>query len=88
MVLVYVHIFVYISRCSQSLVMLTLLFCLSPDQDQTVLVFRGGLFWAVSPAGTPSRPLPLQQRWPRLPATIEAAAFSPPDSKWFFFKGV
>ncbi|XP_075871101.1 matrix metalloproteinase-28 [Nelusetta ayraudi] len=54
------------------------------DQNQTVLVFRGGLFWTVSPAGTASHPLPLQQRWPRLPAAIEAAAFSPPDSNWFF----
>nr|XP_023675193.1 matrix metalloproteinase-28 isoform X4 [Paramormyrops kingsleyae] len=57
------------------------------DQDETVLVFRGGLFWVVSPQGDVSAPAPLQRRWPQLPPTIEAAAFSPVDSKFYFFKG-
>lgn len=58
-----------------------------PDQNQTVLVFRGSVYWTVSAAGAVSGPLPLRQRWPELPAAIEAAAFSPLDSKWYFFKG-
>ncbi|XP_048839790.1 matrix metalloproteinase-28 isoform X2 [Brienomyrus brachyistius] len=57
------------------------------DEDETVLVFRGGLFWVVSPQGDVSAPAPLQRRWPQLPPTIEAAAFSPVDGKFYFFKG-
>ncbi|XP_066513306.1 matrix metalloproteinase-28-like isoform X1 [Hoplias malabaricus] len=57
------------------------------DADGTVLVFRGGLFWTVSSQGNISSPLLLQQRWPQLPFAIEAAAFSPTDSKLYFFKG-
>lgn len=58
-----------------------------PDQNDTVLVFRGSVYWSVSAAGSVSGPLPLSQRWPDLPLAIEAAAFSPLDSKWYFFKG-
>ncbi|KAL6116282.1 mmp28 [Pungitius sinensis] len=57
------------------------------DQNETVLVFRGGVYWTVPAGGGASGPLPLRQRWPDLPAAIEAAAFSPLDSKWYFFKG-
>nr|XP_040050885.1 matrix metalloproteinase-28 [Gasterosteus aculeatus aculeatus] len=57
------------------------------DQNDTVLVFRGGVYWTVSPGGGASGPLPLRQRWSGLPPAIEAAAFSPLDSKWYFFKG-
>lgn len=57
------------------------------DQDGTSLVFRGGLFWTVSPAGNTSSPLPLQNRWPGLPLAIEAAAYSEMDNKFYFFKG-
>ncbi|XP_010869670.1 matrix metalloproteinase-28 [Esox lucius] len=57
------------------------------DTNQTVLVFRGGVYWTVSAEGNVSVPLPLQQRWPHLPLGIQAAAFSPLDSKWYFFKG-
>lgn len=57
------------------------------DQKRTVLVFRANLFWMVSPEGNVSAPLPLKQRWPHLPHAIEAAAFSPLDNKWYFFKG-
>eukprot|EP00063_Salmo_salar_P042639 XP_014017474.1 PREDICTED: matrix metalloproteinase-28-like isoform X2 [Salmo salar] len=57
------------------------------DQNHTVLVFRGSVYWTVSAQGNVSAPLPLQQRWPHLPLAIEAAAFSPLDSKWYFFKG-
>ncbi|XP_034024074.1 matrix metalloproteinase-28 [Thalassophryne amazonica] len=57
------------------------------DQNQTVMVFRGSVYWAVRAEGTVSGPLPLRQRWPRLPLAIEAAAFSPLDSRWYFFKG-
>ncbi|XP_067103077.1 matrix metalloproteinase-28 [Osmerus mordax] len=57
------------------------------DQNGTVFIFRGNLFWKVSPEGNASAPIPLQQRWPHLPLTIEAAAFSPLDNKWYFFKG-
>uniref|UniRef100_A0A8D3CUM9 Matrix metallopeptidase 28 n=1 Tax=Scophthalmus maximus TaxID=52904 RepID=A0A8D3CUM9_SCOMX len=57
------------------------------DQNDTVLVFRGSVYWTVSAEGSVSGPLPLRQRWPDLPPAIEAAAFSPPDSKWYFFKG-
>ncbi|KAG7483819.1 hypothetical protein MATL_G00042340 [Megalops atlanticus] len=57
------------------------------DQNGSVLIFRGGLFWAVSAQGNVSAPSPIQQRWPQLPLAIEAAAFSPLDSKFYFFKG-
>uniref|UniRef100_A0A3B4A7F8 Peptidase metallopeptidase domain-containing protein n=1 Tax=Periophthalmus magnuspinnatus TaxID=409849 RepID=A0A3B4A7F8_9GOBI len=57
------------------------------DQNDTVLVFRGSFFWTVSPKGAVTRPLPLRQRWADLPPAIEAAAFSPIDSKLYFFKG-
>nr|XP_029483458.1 matrix metalloproteinase-28-like [Oncorhynchus nerka] len=60
---------------------------LTMDQDGTSLVFRGGLFWTVSPAGKTSSPLPLQNRWPGLPLAIEAAAYSQMDNKFYFFKG-
>ncbi|KAK5929216.1 hypothetical protein CgunFtcFv8_010466 [Champsocephalus gunnari] len=57
------------------------------DHNGTVLVFRGGVYWTVSPEGGVSGPLPLRQHWADLPPVIEAAAFSPLDSKWYFFKG-
>lgn len=57
------------------------------DQNDTVLVFRGSFFWTVSPKGAVVGPLPLRQRWADLPPAIEAAAFSPLDSKLYFFKG-
>ncbi|XP_056139839.1 matrix metalloproteinase-28 [Lampris incognitus] len=57
------------------------------DQNETVLVFRGSMYWTVSAEGNVSVPLPLRQRWSHLPPAIEAAAFSPQDSKWYFFKG-
>lgn len=57
------------------------------DQNGTVLVFRGSLFWTVSSKGGVTGPLPLRQRWSDLPPAIEAAAFSPLDSKLYFFKG-
>lgn len=61
--------------------------CVRPDQNETVLVFRGSVYWTVSAEGGVSGPLPLRQRWSDLPPAIEAAAFSPLDSKWYFFKG-
>ncbi|KAJ8414492.1 hypothetical protein AAFF_G00036940 [Aldrovandia affinis] len=57
------------------------------DQNSIVLVFRGGLFWTVSSEGEVSAPRPLAHRWPRLPWAVEAAAFSPVDNKFYFFKG-
>lgn len=63
------------------------LFCAYPDQNDTVLVFRGSVYWTVSARGSVSDPRSLRQRWPDLPPAIEAAAFSPLDSKWYFFKG-
>ncbi|KAF7665578.1 hypothetical protein LDENG_00138280 [Lucifuga dentata] len=57
------------------------------DQNETVLVFRGSVYWTVSAEGSVCGPLSLRQRWPQLPLAIEAAAFSPPDAKWYFFKG-
>lgn len=57
------------------------------DQDHTVLVFRGNFFWTVTRIGAVSPATPLQQRWAELPLAIEAAAFSPLDKKFYFFKG-
>ncbi|KAL0973008.1 hypothetical protein UPYG_G00197630 [Umbra pygmaea] len=57
------------------------------DQNQTLLVFRGNVFWTVSAEGNISGPFALQRRWPNLPLGIDAAAFSLLDSKWYFFKG-
>ncbi|XP_058489245.1 matrix metalloproteinase-28 [Solea solea] len=57
------------------------------DQNDTVLVFRGTVYWTVSAEGGVTGPLHLRQRWSDLPPAIEAAAFSPLDSKWYFFKG-
>ncbi|CAI5694306.1 unnamed protein product [Oreochromis niloticus] len=56
------------------------------DQNKTVLVIRGNVYWTVPAEGSVSGPLPLRQRWPDLPPAIEATAFSPLDSKWYFFK--
>ncbi|XP_058601222.1 matrix metalloproteinase-28 isoform X2 [Onychostoma macrolepis] len=56
------------------------------DDNGTVLVFQGHRFWTVS-NGSVSAPLPLQTHWPKLSLAIEAAAFSPLDSKLYFFKG-
>ncbi|KAK7156951.1 hypothetical protein R3I94_006871 [Phoxinus phoxinus] len=56
------------------------------DENGTVLVFLGHHFWTVSD-GSVSGPVPLRTRWPLLPLAIEAAAFSPRDSKLYFFKG-
>ncbi|XP_016088284.1 matrix metalloproteinase-28 [Sinocyclocheilus grahami] len=56
------------------------------DEDGTVLVFQGHRFWTVF-NGSVSAPLPLRTRWPNLSLAIEAAAFSPLDSKLYFFKG-
>lgn len=60
---------------------------ITADEEQTVVVFRGSRFWTVSAEGGVSGPLLLRQRWPGLPQAVEAAAFSPLDSKWYFFKG-
>ncbi|XP_054649734.1 matrix metalloproteinase-28 isoform X1 [Dunckerocampus dactyliophorus] len=57
------------------------------DQNGTIAVFRGSVYWTVSADGVVSGPLPLRQSWSDLPVAIEAAAFSPLDAKWFFFKG-
>ncbi|KAJ8266551.1 hypothetical protein GJAV_G00131770 [Gymnothorax javanicus] len=57
------------------------------DQNGSVLVFRGGLFWTVSAQGNVSQAQPLRHRWPQFPLAIEAAAFSPEDEKFYFFKG-
>lgn len=61
--------------------------CVCLDQNETVLVFRGSMYWTVSAEGDVNGPLTLCQRWSDLPPAIEAAAFSPLDSKWYFFKG-
>ncbi|XP_061684501.1 matrix metalloproteinase-28 isoform X1 [Syngnathoides biaculeatus] len=60
---------------------------ITQDPNGTVLVFRGGVYWSVSAGGRASGPHPLRRRWPDLPAAIEAAAFSPLDAKWYFFRG-
>ncbi|XP_041665238.1 matrix metalloproteinase-28 isoform X1 [Cheilinus undulatus] len=57
------------------------------DQNKTVLVFRGSMYWTATVQEGVSGPMPLRQRWSDLPPAIEAAAFSPLDSKWYFFKG-
>ncbi|XP_059931692.1 matrix metalloproteinase-28 isoform X1 [Gadus macrocephalus] len=57
------------------------------DQNQTVVVFRGSVYWTIPSDGNVSGPFPLRQRWGHLPLAVEAAAFSPLDSKWYFFKG-
>ena len=72
--------------CSGGITSLFGLF-VSTDQDGMVLVFRGSMYWSVSAGGSVSGPLPLRQRWSDLPQAIEAATFSPSDSKWYFFKG-
>ncbi|XP_003968289.3 matrix metalloproteinase-28 isoform X1 [Takifugu rubripes] len=57
------------------------------DQNETVFVFRGNMYWTVSTDGSVGGPRPLLQRWSHLPTAIEAATFSPLDFKWYFFKG-
>lgn len=63
-------------------------FNLHLDQNETVFVFRGNMYWTVSTDGSVGGPRPLLQRWSHLPTAIEAATFSPLDFKWYFFKGV
>lgn len=62
-------------------------FNLHLDQNKTVFVFRGNMYWTVSTDGSVGGPQPLLQRWSHLPTAIEAATFSPLDFKWYFFKG-
>lgn len=62
-------------------------FNLHLDQNETVFVFRGNMYWTVSADGSVDGPRPLLQRWSHLPTAIEAATFSPLDLKWYFFKG-
>ena len=62
--------------------------CAGSDQNQTVVVFRGSVYWTVPSDGNVSGPFPLRHRWGLLPLAVEAAAFSPLDSKWYFFKGI
>ncbi|XP_066492014.1 matrix metalloproteinase-28 [Tiliqua scincoides] len=57
------------------------------DLAGQVYIFKGGYYWTVSRGGHTEGPEPLRTKWPRLPPTIDAAAFSEEDEKFYFFKG-
>uniref|UniRef100_A0A8D0GND0 Matrix metallopeptidase 28 n=1 Tax=Sphenodon punctatus TaxID=8508 RepID=A0A8D0GND0_SPHPU len=50
-------------------------------------IFKGSHFWVVSRGGNTTGPQPLQAKWPRLPAAIDAVTLSEADGKFYFFKG-
>ncbi|KAJ6655688.1 hypothetical protein lerEdw1_004741 [Lerista edwardsae] len=57
------------------------------DLEGQVYIFKGGYYWTVANGGHLAGPEPLHAKWPRLPPTIDAAAFSEEDAKFYFFKG-
>ncbi|XP_063002483.1 matrix metalloproteinase-28 [Elgaria multicarinata webbii] len=57
------------------------------DLKDNLYIFKGGYYWIVSKGGKATGPRPLQELWPRLPSTLDAAAFSEEDGKFYFFKG-
>ncbi|XP_077167930.1 matrix metalloproteinase-28 isoform X2 [Paroedura picta] len=57
------------------------------DLEGNVYIFKGSYFWTVSKAGNTTGPQLLRTKWPGLPSTIDAAAFSEHDGKFYFFKG-
>nr|XP_033777136.1 matrix metalloproteinase-28 isoform X1 [Geotrypetes seraphini]XP_033777137.1 matrix metalloproteinase-28 isoform X1 [Geotrypetes seraphini] len=57
------------------------------DLNRNLYIFKGHHVWVVFPDGKASKPQLLQKRWPGLPTTIEAAAISQEDGRFYFFKG-
>ncbi|KAJ7309009.1 hypothetical protein JRQ81_008294 [Phrynocephalus forsythii] len=60
---------------------------ITQDLENNIYVFRDGHYWLVSQGGKRSGPHLLQATWPGLPPTIDAAAFSEEDGKFYFFRG-
>nr|XP_033777142.1 matrix metalloproteinase-28 isoform X4 [Geotrypetes seraphini] len=56
------------------------------DLNRNLYIFKGHHVWVVFPDGKASKPQLLQKRWPGLPTTIEAAAISQEDGRFYFFK--
>ncbi|XP_028564210.2 matrix metalloproteinase-28 isoform X3 [Podarcis muralis] len=57
------------------------------DLEDNLYIFKGGHYWIVSKGGNTTGPGLLRAMWPGLPSTIDAAAFSEEDGKFYFFKG-
>ncbi|NXU12826.1 MMP28 protein, partial [Pardalotus punctatus] len=60
---------------------------ITADGDHNLYIFKGSHYWVVSASGNASDPRPLQTRWPGLPASIDACAWSQLSGKFYFFKG-
>ncbi|NXQ11789.1 MMP28 protein, partial [Peucedramus taeniatus] len=60
---------------------------ITADGDHNLYIFKGSHYWVVSASGNTSDPRPLQPRWPGLPASIDACAWSQLTGKFYFFKG-
>ncbi|XP_007894760.1 matrix metalloproteinase-28 [Callorhinchus milii] len=60
---------------------------LTMDLNENIYIFRGGDYWVVSKVGSVRGPLSLREGWPGLPTTIEAAAVSEREGKFYFFRG-
>ncbi|XP_029468622.1 matrix metalloproteinase-28 [Rhinatrema bivittatum] len=60
---------------------------IAEDLNRDLYVFKGHHVWVVSREGEVSQPQLLGKKWPGLPATIEAAAVSQEDGRFYFFKG-
>ncbi|XP_056362719.1 matrix metalloproteinase-28 isoform X3 [Oenanthe melanoleuca] len=60
---------------------------ITADGDHNLYIFKGSHYWVVSASGNASDPRPLQPRWPGLPPSIDACAWSQLSGKFYFFKG-
>nr|XP_060624349.1 matrix metalloproteinase-28 [Anolis sagrei ordinatus] len=60
---------------------------ITTDPEDNIVVFKGGHYWTVSKAGVSSGPHPIQAKWPGMASSLDAAAFSEEDGKYYFFKG-
>lgn len=73
------------SRTTRTLNTISHVFC--ADLEDSLYIFKGSHYWTLSKGGNSTGPLPLQTKWPELPSTLDAAAFSEEDGKFHFFKG-
>ncbi|NXX98248.1 MMP28 protein, partial [Centropus bengalensis] len=60
---------------------------ITADADHNIYIFKGSQYWVVAASGNASDPQPVQARWPGLPASIDACAWSQLSGKFYFFKG-
>ncbi|XP_072834341.2 matrix metalloproteinase-28 isoform X1 [Pogona vitticeps] len=60
---------------------------ITTDLADNLYIFKGDYYWIISKGVKNNGPHPLRATWPGLPSTIDAAAFSEEDGKFYFFRG-